>query len=781
VRLAAAAVTKLLGNTSRQRAIKLPPSFAVGNGPDWLALDRATHTLYATNQNDDSVSVVDVARCTSKDISGCGHKLHTVKVGASPQAIALDTATGTAYVANNNGKSISVINIRKCNAVDHSGCGQTPATLTDPRGPITLAIDPATDTLYVTDIGPNTNGNQRTVSVFNAATCNAIRHSGCGQRPATIRVQPGPDGVVVNDATHTVYTVNVGKNDGHTVSVINAATCNGRRHSGCGQKPPSINVGLGPFWIALDRGRHTAYTANFNDDSASVINTATCNAIRHSGCGQRTARVPLGFAPWSVTIDTALHTVFVANNHDDTMSAINLATCNASRRSGCHRRPPASQLGGGPQALVTDRATGTIYAANFTDGTVSVVDAASCDASHTRGCRHPAPAAHIGPGPTGAVVNPATGTLYVTSGTHRLSAISTASCNVHRRSGCTRHTATLRTGLFPAGVDIDRATGTVYVANEGGGTVSVINGATCNAHRHSGCGQKAPKVKVGGLPFALAVDQATDTVYVTNSFDSSGNFGHTVSVINGATCNAHRHSGCGQKPAEVSVGTGPLGLAVSQATNTIYVANTFAGEHGTVSVINGATCNGGKHSGCGHKPATTKVGPFPFSLAVNQATNTIYVANNNNGDGPASLSVINGAACDGTDTSGCGTTWPALPGIGRAPTAVVFDHSTHTVYTANFSDAAVSVVNVAPAAIQHPASRPPMVATGSAPFGIAVDPSHRTIYVCNGIDSTVSILAERPVRARAGSAGQTAPVAPASAGRHQGQTLQDLFPLARNR
>jgi hypothetical protein len=38
---------------------------------------------------------------------------------------------------------------------------------------------------------------------------------------------------------------------------------------------------------------------------------------------------------------------------------------------------------------------------------------------------------------------------------------------------------------------------------------------------------------------------------------------------------------------------------------------------------------------------TTKVGPFPFGLAVNQATITIYVANNN-GDGPASLSVIDG-------------------------------------------------------------------------------------------------------------------------------------------
>lgn len=233
------------------------------------------------------------------------------------------------------------------------------------------------------------------------------------------------------------------------------------------------------------------------------------------------------------------------------------------------------------------------------------------------------------------------------------------------------------------------------MANSGDGTVSVINGATCNAHRHSGCGQKAPKVEVGGLPFALAVDQATDTIYVTNGFNSDGSFGHTVSVINGATC------------------------------------------------------NGSKHSGCGRTPVTTKVGPFPFGLAANQATNTVYVANNNNGDGPASLSVIDGSTCDGTNTTGCGTTWPAQPGIGRAPIWVAFDPSTHTVYTANFSDAAVSVVNAAPAAIHHPASRPPTVATSSAPFPIAIDHGNRTIYVCNNLDGTISILPEQPVRALA--------------------------------
>jgi DNA-binding beta-propeller fold protein YncE len=73
----------------------------------------------------------------------------------------------------------------------------------------------------------------------------------------------------------------------------------------------------------------------------------------------------------------------------------------------------------------------------------------------------------------------------------------------------------------------------------------------------------------------------------------------------------------------------------------------------------------------------------------------------------------------------------------------------------------VSVVNVASAAIHHPASRPPMVATGCEPFAIAIDHGNRTIYVCNNFDGTISILSQQPVRALAtdkqAGAGTTTP------------------------
>jgi DNA-binding beta-propeller fold protein YncE len=161
-----------------------------------------------------------------------------------------------------------------------------------------------------------------------------------------IRVGRGPDGVAVDQATDTVYVANNGPtNNGDTVSVINGATCNGARHSGCGQAPPAIRVGHGPFWIAVDQASRTAYTANNTDSTVSVISTATCNGRRHSGCGQRTSAVPVGFRPYALTVDRALHTVFVANNQDDTLSAINSLACDAAHRSGCGHAPLLPSLG----------------------------------------------------------------------------------------------------------------------------------------------------------------------------------------------------------------------------------------------------------------------------------------------------------------------------------------------------------------------------------------------------------------------------------------------------
>ncbi len=737
------------------RPVVVPPTVGVGNGPDGIVVDPTTHTLYTDNEHDDSVSVVNDAACNAGQKSGCAERTHTVALakGANPQGIALDAATGTLYVSDVGNNTISVINATTCNATDYSGCGQVPATVKDPYYPNTLGVDALTDTIYVANCGSGCDGGSGvgdTVSVIDGATCNAENTSGCGATPALVVVGEIPDALAVDPSTDTIYVAEVlgtaFPSPPGGVSVIDGATCNATVHSGCNQRPPIITVGGGPNWVALDPANHSAYTANNTNNgdaysTVSVIDTATCNSVEHSGCDQKTATVPVGTQPWALTVDPVLHTVYVANDDDDTLSVIDTSACEAADTSGCSHRPPTIQVGKGPQALTVDPTTGTLYVANTVDNTVSVIDASSCDGSDPSGCRHEPPVATVGADPSALAVDTANSSVYVANeAAGTVSVVDAATCNVIRHTGCKRPVATVRVGNAPSGVAIDQATGTAYVTNLGDGTVSVIDAISCNAEQTSGCSAASPTVKVGKYPLGIDVDQATETVYVTTL--GANEQGDTVSVIDGSTCNSYDHAGCAQIPTTVKVGTAPFDLAVNQVTDTVYVANTGplggSGPAGhTVSVIDGATCNGTQHTGCGKTLATVQVGNFPFGVVVDQASNTIYVADNNGGDGPATLSVINGATCDATDTSSCGKTPPALPVSGRAPRGIAFDTSNGMVYTANHEDATATVIDAGnPTAAQIPAN----FAVGGGPVAVAVDPAKHTVYVADTLDDTLSLL-----------------------------------------
>ena len=228
--------------------------------------------------------------------------LPRVLVGSGPQQVALDTATHTAYVADQNDDALSVINTSSCNALNIRGCGQVPATVAAGNGPVALAVNQATDTVYVADVSSDT------VSVINGATCNASRTSGCGQKPPLVTVAGGPDAVAVDPATDTVYVTSGGTNfsgTGHELSVINGATCNGTVTSSCGQVPATVTVGSFPFGAAFDSATDTVYVTNANDNTMSVVNAAVCNAERISGCGQRPPTVTVGRFPIPVAVRPA--------------------------------------------------------------------------------------------------------------------------------------------------------------------------------------------------------------------------------------------------------------------------------------------------------------------------------------------------------------------------------------------------------------------------------------------------------------------------------------------
>jgi DNA-binding beta-propeller fold protein YncE len=744
---------RAVGNDATQAARGLPSSVAQGQsrraggsvrlgGSAGVPLaNPKTSTVYVPVQCATSfcqpntpghvLDVINAATCNATVTSGC-RVVARAAAGDSPLAAALDERTDTIYVADGAG-TVTVVNGARCNARAISGCAKPLAVIKTGGPGVAAAFDPKTRTVYVASPAGQ-------VFVIDAARCNAVTTSGCREPVKTIEDRFGPAAIDVDLATDTVYAANDGRSgNGNTVSVINGATCNGSTGTGCAHKPRTVTVGVNPFWDVVDQATNTIYVANNHDGTVSVINGATCNATVTSGCARTPPAVTTGAGASFAGIDAPAHTLFAVNQNDDTLSAINTQTCRGGMTSGCPNRAPAQQatLNQGPRynpfpsSFALMPRFSSLYLVNVGGSSIlSAISPGRCDATHTAGCRRVAPSVPDHEFLTS--IDPSTDTIYAGNLSQpAIDVINGATCHADDLSRCVPVAKIPMADPFANVGAIDPASHTLYAADPVAGTVSVINTAACNATHATSCGKPAPAITVGPNPGPPALNAATRTLYVPY-----GNQANRVAVVNAATCNAQHTSGCGQTPAVAKVRQGTFFLAVSTATNTIYGPNAGSAASGftngdTVSVINGAACNATHHSGCGHLAPIIKVGLNPQGAAVNDRTHTIYVANNALGDLPGTVSVINGATCNGSRISGCAGHHPTVT-VGRSPISVAADTRTGTVYVTDFSSAAVSVINGftcragATSGCRRTARLQPV---GSQPLGVAVNQLTSSVYV----------------------------------------------------
>ena len=703
------------------------------------------------NAGGNTVSVIDTRRCDAQNVSHCEGRWPTITVGNLPSGIAIDDKTDTVYVTNFGDNTVSVFNGATCNGQYHNGCNQTPVTVPVGSAPIGIFADAANDTVYIPNLF------DQDVSMLDSATCNARDLAACPhtQLPV-VNVGAFPDDVDVSQSSHTVYVaIEAG------VAVFDANTCNATDQSTCGSMGILHGDPNGLATAEVDPANDTLYTANF-DNTVSAFDLHDCNAADLSGC---TTDVPgtvtlpqFGDQSVWLAVDPALHTVYVDFQGDDVLNVINAGVCSGSDPAGCSTlSPPEIHTGAQPEMVRLDPQTQTLYTVNAVDGDVSVIDATRCDAQNTSGCRQRVPEIHAG-GFAGEAVDPAVNTVYIASGPNTISMANASTCNAFDAGGCSQTPPTVTVGASAFGVTVDQATHTVYTANQSG-SVSVFDDRTCNATVHTGCGDVSTLQVPAGTPDDVEVDPATDTVYVAAPANSGPNL---IWVFDGASCNASDRMGCGQTPASIKFaglanGGSAAFMAVDAATNTIYATDfVFTSDPpggGSVYVINGATCDATIKSGCGQTPATITVNPEPsnpfgfpgqepnpIGIAVDQATDTIYTANLAGGEGPGTVSVINGTICNGQDMSGCDQT-PATAPAGFGAIFVAVDPLTNDVYAVNGQDNSVTTINGNSCNGRNSAGcgrTRTRAIVGDEPAIITIDPFLDTAYVTD--DEGVSVV-----------------------------------------
>lgn len=763
--LAAALVgTSPISGVAAAAGAPMHGAFVVLSGsPGTPAVDTATGTIYVPIMCPESdcptsapgrvVDVISAANCSTAAESGC--RVEATAPADDPTAAAVDEATDTVYLANAGG-TVTLLNGARCNATVTSGCGVDLATVKVGGSPVNEVIDPLTSTLYLAS--PN-----QGVFVVDLAACSARSTAGCGQPVKLVKDPGGPDALDVDLASDTVYVTNggVGNNagNGDSVSIIDGATCNGSDDSGCGRAPHTVTVGSGANWITVDQADDTIYAANFNDGTVSVLNGADCNAIVTSGCASTPHTVVTGEGTAFVEVDEATHTLFTLNQDDNTLSEMSTTSCQGSITSGCPNvalnEQAAPETGPGydafPNTAVFTWQNDTAYLVDVGgDDVLSVLSVAHCNAIDTSGCRVESPSV---PDPEyWATIDPATGTLYASNDNEpQIDVFDATSCDPQHLRGCAPVAKIAMKDPADALGPVDDSTHTLYVSDPTAGTVAVIDTALCNAARITGCTRPQRTITIGPLAGSPVLNPGTDTLYVPY-----GSLLDKIAVVDIASCNAEVVSGCHLRHGTVRVGEGTNELALSAATDTLYApstnakistpaayANPSGGSAGdTVDVINGSTCNGTDFSGCAHVAATVTVGTYPFGVAVDDATHTVYVADNRDGDLPGELTMIDSSTCNGFDTTGCHRSFPSAD-VGRSPRLAVLDGGTGLLYVTDRSSAAVSVLDTARCNAQVTTGCPadaPELAVGSKPVGLAVDQVSGTAYVMNVDSGTMSLL-----------------------------------------
>lgn len=487
---------------------------------------------------------------------------------------------------------------------------------------------------------------------------------------------------------------------------------------------PAISVSLSGAPAAVDEGATAQLTAMVANDGANkgVTWTVSCSA---AACGGVSPSSTASGAPTTYTPPSSL-----ANNLTVTLTAASVA--DATKSASLTITVPAISVSINPNtAIVQPGATGQFTA------TVNN-DPANSEAVWAVTCSSP-PCGSVSPTTTAR----GTATTY------------TAPSSIPQDG--------LKVTLTATAVNDTSKAASATIMIPGGPAAATVSGT----------------IKVGTAPSAIAVNSATNKVYVAVGTEPSNPYlpcyrnptGAAVTLIDGATDSPTAALTLPTALGGFSV-VNPIAITLNPGNHTLYVVTMEFGVtfldardcfwvQDAVVAIDTSTFSatgiisqrrvgyfGPAGPGflgidvdqatgsiylsdagtflptvtnsvivIGSSPATIPVGTKPAGVAVNATTNKIYVANSGSND----VSVI-----DGTTNSVVATiTDPNAV----APVAVAVNPTTNTIYVANSQSNNVSVINGATNSVTA------TIASGTKPSAIDVDPQTNFVYVANAGNS----------------------------------------------
>lgn len=417
-------------------------TITVGQGPRFVAIDSGTGHAFVAGQEG---SVLSASPVTTNVVSFAARpsipgsitmidmrseqSVRTIGVSHFPTGVSVDERHHRAFVLDSGTGGTSEV------SVFDTATGRRVATTVLPGSADTAGVDASAGRVLVASYGAGT------VNVFDTRTGRLLRAT-------PIAIDPGAVAVLVDERTHRAFVES--RPGGYGTGALGAINVIDTLQ---GRLVRRVAVGPSPDGMDLDDVANRVYVLNALNGTVSILDARTGRPIRtvHLTAGG----FPTG--PGAIVVDERAHLAFVDHGWTsvfDTRTGAVLTTHTFSTV---------------PGPLVIDQRTDRVFAATYRDGRVRVLDGRSGRVLRT---------VDVGQAPADMAVDELTGRVYVVTAGPVLSRAAPGSVGplttygpgrvyvLDARSGAIRGEDTV--GLTPVVVAADQRDGRVVVLNMAG-------------------------------------------------------------------------------------------------------------------------------------------------------------------------------------------------------------------------------------------------------------------------------------------------------------------------